>query len=152
MNFEQLQEISDRWSNDKWAPDHKHICNGMDVALDDIQALLVLVNKMNEFIELTNGQNLLNTLWDLRDENASLKMQMASGSVLVWQDAATPPTHGDLLLLAFRSDSRRVGVALARYRAQHKFWCTPYGEWIEHPLAYADIVLPPAVVVGRREQ
>lgn len=149
MNFEQLQEIRDRWANDKWAPNHKHICNGLDVALDDIQALLVLVDGMNEFIELTNGQNLLNTLWDLRDENTRLKAKVASGSVMVWQDAMTPPLHDDLLLLAFRSDSRTVGVVLAQYKEQYKQWYTPYGQWIEQPLAYAAVVLPPAVVVGR---
>lgn len=64
-------------------------------------------------------------------------------SVLVWQDAATPPAHGDLVLLAFRTGDGVIGVHIARYFLDLRLWVTAYTVSVADPIAYAELTIPP---------
>lgn len=64
-------------------------------------------------------------------------------SVLVWQDAKTPPAHGDLVLLAFRSGDGVIGVHIARYILDLRLWVTAYTVSVADPIAYAELTIPP---------
>ena len=63
-------------------------------------------------------------------------------SVLVWQDAKTPPAHGDLVLLAFRSGDGVIGVHIARYFLDLRTWVTAYTMPVSDPIAYAELTIP----------
>ncbi len=63
-------------------------------------------------------------------------------SVLVWQAATQPPTHGDLVLLAFRDANGVIGVHIARYFLPLSTWVTAQAVGVPHPIAYAELTLP----------
>ncbi len=63
-------------------------------------------------------------------------------SVLVWQDAKTPPAHGDLVLLAFRGRDGVIGVHIARYFLDLRTWVTAYTMPVSDPIAYAELTIP----------
>ena len=63
-------------------------------------------------------------------------------SVLVWTFVSEAlPADCRLVLLAFRSEGV-VGVDVAWYKPALKRWYTPYSQWIEYPIAYAELTIP----------